>query len=113
MATTAPKPINWIVVVPDKTGTQEKRLEIRAQHLEGVKKHEASGLVKMGGAVLNDVPEGADPSKWSFYGSTLNVVAATKDEVLELLRNDIYTTSGVWDVENAQIWPAILAFRHP
>lgn len=44
--------MNWIVIVPDHPGMVAKRLEVRGQHLEGVKKHEASGLVKMGGEFL-------------------------------------------------------------
>ncbi|KAL2114362.1 hypothetical protein VUR80DRAFT_8052 [Thermomyces stellatus] len=112
MATTAEGKYNWIVIVPDKPGTLAKRLEVRAQHMAGVKKHEASGAVKVGGAIFSEPPQGNDPSKWAFCGSTLNVVAETKDEVVDLLRSDIYATSGVWDVDKAQIYPAVLAFRH-
>lgn len=49
MATNAEGKYNWIVIVPDKPGTVAKRLEIRGQHLAGVKQHETSGLVKLGG----------------------------------------------------------------
>jgi uncharacterized protein len=44
-------------------------------------------------------------------GSALIVVASTKEEVIERLKNDIYSTSGVWDVDNAQIWPFKSAIR--
>lgn len=49
--------------------------------------------------MLNSVPVGDDPTKWEFGGSTIIVVAESKDEVLDMLRRDIYTESGVWDVE--------------
>lgn len=49
---TAPGMFNWIVIVPDKAGMLEKRLEVRGQHFEGMKQHEASGLIKMGGESL-------------------------------------------------------------
>ncbi|KAH6655693.1 hypothetical protein BKA67DRAFT_657616 [Truncatella angustata] len=103
----------FLVVVPDKAGVQQKRLEVRAKHFEGIKAHVEAGTYKVGGATLNDIPEGNDPAKWDFHGSTVVMVAASKDEVLEVLRKDIYTTSGVWDVDNAQIWPVKLAFRYP
>lgn len=111
MATTAPGKIDWIVIVPDKPGMREKRLEVRGQHLEGVKPLKESGRVKMGGGVFSEVPQGTDPKNWPFCGSTLNVLADTREEVVELLKNDVYASSGVWDVEKAQIWPAVLAFR--
>ena len=52
--------------------------------------------------------EGTTPD---MIGSALIAVAETKEEVLEKLRKDVYATSGVWDVDNAQIWPFRSAFR--
>lgn len=103
----------WLVIVPDKPGMQDKRLEVRAQHLAGTKPLAESGFIKTGGAILNEKPESDDASKYSFYGSTLVCVASSKEEILELLSKDIYTTSGVWDLDNVQIWPAKFAFRNP
>ena len=39
------------------------------------------------------------------YGSTITVEADTRDEVIEILKNDIYARSGVWNVDIAQILP--------
>ncbi|GAW12998.1 hypothetical protein ANO14919_023740 [Xylariales sp. No.14919] len=103
----------WLVVVPDKAGVHEKRLEVRAQHLAGTKPLAESGFIKTGGAIFNEKPETEDASKFSFYGSTLVCVASSKEEILERLSKDIYATSGVWDLDNAQIWPAKFAFRNP
>ncbi|KAI0426586.1 hypothetical protein F5Y09DRAFT_59056 [Xylaria sp. FL1042] len=105
--------MEWLVVVPDKAGTHEKRLEVRANHLEGIKPLAESGFVKTGGAILNEKPESEDATKFSFYGSTLVCVASSKEEILDVLSKDIYATSGVWDLENVQIWPAKFAFRNP
>lgn len=44
--------------------------------------------------------EGETPS---FKGSMMLAVAENETAVRELLEKDIYTTSGVWDLENAQI----------
>ncbi|ORY65526.1 uncharacterized protein BCR38DRAFT_484938 [Pseudomassariella vexata] len=103
----------FLVVVPDKPGTAQKRLEVRPKHFEGLKAAIESGSFKMGGAALNEVPETDDPSKFNWYGSTIIMVATSKEECLEILRKDVYTASGVWDVDNAQIWPVKLAFRYP
>lgn len=55
------------------------------------------------GALLNSKPEDEnDPTKFDFYGSTITIVAASREEVISILSNDIYTTSGVWDVEKVR-----------
>ena len=54
------------------------------------------------------MPDSDDASKFDFYGSTLVVVAASREEVFDMLSRDIYATSGVWDMENVQIWPVSL-----
>ncbi|KAI1817348.1 hypothetical protein GGS20DRAFT_582486 [Poronia punctata] len=100
---------DWLVVVPDKPGKQADRLKVRAQHFEGIRPLAEAGFLKTGGAIFNDIPEGTDASKYDFYGSSLVCVAESKEEVLEVLKKDIYATSGVWDLENAQIWPPMTA----
>jgi hypothetical protein len=61
------------------------------------------GLLTPLGAMLNAHPaEGETPS---FKGSMMMAVAENEEQVLDLLKKDIYTTSGVWDLENAQIIP--------
>ncbi|KAI1865922.1 hypothetical protein JX265_004500 [Neoarthrinium moseri] len=103
----------FLAVVPDKPGSQPKRLEVRAKHFEGLQPFIDSGFYKAGGAALKDRPEGTDATKWDFYGSTMIMVAESVDECREILRKDIYSKSGVWDVDNAQIWPVKFAFRYP
>jgi hypothetical protein len=63
----------------------------------------------LSGAMLNAHP--ADGETPSFKGSMMLAVAENEAQVLELLNNDIYTTSGVWDMENAQIIPVCYAER--
>jgi hypothetical protein len=53
--------------------------------------------------MLNAHP--ADGEVPSFKGSMMLAVAENEAQVLELLNKDIYTTSGVWDMEKAQIIP--------
>ncbi|KAI0153193.1 hypothetical protein GGR57DRAFT_502929 [Xylariaceae sp. FL1272] len=103
----------WLVVIPDKPGVHEKRLEVRSKHLAGTSPHVESGKFKTGGALLNSKPDSEDATKFSFYGSTLTCVASSRDEIIDLLSRDIYATSGVWDMDKVQIWAMKAAFRNP
>ncbi|KAI5858194.1 hypothetical protein GGS23DRAFT_336038 [Durotheca rogersii] len=101
----------WLVIIPDKPGTQQKRIEVRQQHFEGLKTFVESGQYKTGGALLNSKPETDDPTKFDWYGSTVVIVAESKEEVQAIISKDIYAATGVWDIE--KIWPAKFAFRNP
>jgi uncharacterized protein len=58
----------------------------------------------MGGALLEEPPvEGQD---LKFVGSTIIAQAATREEVVEHLKADIYAKSGVWDVEKVSRLPS-------
>ncbi|KAJ6779512.1 hypothetical protein PWT90_06363 [Aphanocladium album] len=103
----APAKFEFLVIVPDKPGTLQKRLE----HLAAAKTHVEAGTYRMGGAVLNSVPKGADPSTFDFHGSSFVALAESKEAVLEQLKDDVYVTSGVWDLEKAQVFPFLCAFR--
>ena len=88
-------------------------------------------LIREPGAIFSEVPEGDDPSKYKFVGSTLIVLATDRDDVLGQLKGDIYHENGVWDLEKVglcisclqgkvvltsaqvQIWPLKSAFRNP
>ncbi|KAI0179101.1 hypothetical protein GGR52DRAFT_588864 [Hypoxylon sp. FL1284] len=107
---TPPGKYDWIVIVPDKPGSLQKRLEVRPKHLEGLKPYVQSQTFKTGGAVLNEKPESDDPATWDWHGSHIVVVAESKEEVKKIIDNDIYTKSGVWDAEKALIFAAKFAF---
>ncbi|ROT41519.1 hypothetical protein SODALDRAFT_331260 [Sodiomyces alkalinus F11] len=113
-SSSVPLKYEWLVVVPDKPGVKAKRLEVRPTHFADLKPKFDAGIYKMGGALLDEVPEDeSDPSSFKFSGSTLVCIAETREEVLEHLKNDIYTKTGVWDLDNVQIWPFKCAFRAP
>ncbi|CEJ80734.1 hypothetical protein VHEMI00902 [[Torrubiella] hemipterigena] len=113
MSSDAPRKFEFLCVVPDKPGAKAKRLEIRPKHLEGAVPRKESRTWNMGGAIFNSVPEGTDPTKFDFAGSAVVAVAETKEQVIEQLKEDIYYKEGVWDVDNAQIFPYLNAFRNP
>ncbi|RJE24155.1 YCII-related domain protein [Aspergillus sclerotialis] len=93
----------FLCIVPDKPGTVSKRVEVRGSHLEGVKPLVEKGDIVIGGAMFDSHPvEGETPS---FKGSMLVAAGENIDQVKEMLARDVYTTSGVWDLENATIVP--------
>jgi len=85
------------------------QLACLSQHLANAKVLAESGVLKMGGGLLDELPGPEGPPK--MCGSAFIVVAETRDEVVRLLETDVYVTSGVWDLEKAQIWPMLTAFR--
>ncbi|AEO57079.1 hypothetical protein MYCTH_100127 [Thermothelomyces thermophilus ATCC 42464] len=106
MATEAPKKMEWLVVVPDFPGAHEKRIAVRPQHFANLGPVKESGVFQMGGAVLNEVPTSSDPKDFSFAGSTIVVLASSREEIKEILRQDVYAKEGVWDVENVSRFPS-------
>jgi uncharacterized protein YciI len=100
----SPRKYEFLVVIPDFPGVQQKRLEVRPQHFAGLKPRAESGQWKMGGAILSEVPPDDEPTSLKFAGSMLVAEATSKEEVLDILKKDIYTESGVWDVENVRVF---------
>ncbi|KAK1756837.1 hypothetical protein QBC47DRAFT_377782 [Echria macrotheca] len=102
MATSTGRKYEWLVVVPDFPGTLAKRLEVRPTHFAGLKPRLDSGQFQMGGSILDEVPQDDEPTSLKMNGSSLVVVAESKAEILDILRDDIYAKSGVWDVDNGK-----------
>jgi hypothetical protein len=46
--------------------------------------------------LLEEVPKEGEPLK--FQGSTMIALASSKEELLEVLKDDIYAKSEVWDL---------------
>ncbi|KAK0635899.1 hypothetical protein B0T17DRAFT_483534 [Bombardia bombarda] len=113
MSSSTGRKYEWLVVIPDFPGVLDKRVAARPAHFAGLKTVIDAGLCKMGGAILDEVPVDDEPSSLKMSGSTIVMIAETREEILEALRNDTYTKQGVWDVEKAQMWPLKCAFRIP
>lgn len=54
--------------------------------------------------------EGETPS---FKGSALMVLAENEGEARKIVENDVYSRSGVWDLENTQIIPVCFFLSFP
>ncbi|KAI1013237.1 hypothetical protein LB503_001526 [Fusarium chuoi] len=109
--TVPPGKYEFLVVVHDKPNAREKRLEVRGTHFKNMVPNVENGSWKMGGAILNSVPKDDSVDSLDFTGSTLVCIAESVEEVREQLSNDIYATTGVWDMDKVQIYPFKAAFR--
>ncbi|PLN85091.1 hypothetical protein BDW42DRAFT_161623 [Aspergillus taichungensis] len=99
----------FLCILPDKDGALELRKQVRPTHIEGIKPLVESGRMVLGGAMLNDHP--TDSQGPSFKGSTIIYTGENVDDVRKIIEDDIYATSGVWDLEKVQIIPFVSAVR--
>ncbi|KAK4549820.1 hypothetical protein LTR36_005121 [Oleoguttula mirabilis] len=95
----------WMIILPDKPGMLGKRMEVRPDHLSSLKPLVDSNFFVFGGASLDEpLKEGEGPK---INGSVMLALADTKEEVLEKIRADVYSKSGVWDESKELVMCAI------
>jgi hypothetical protein len=80
-----------------------KMLNFPRKHLKGVQAAHEAGFWAMSGAYMSSVPKDGEPLP--LIGSAMIALAASKEEVMEVLRRDIYALEDAWDMEKVQIWP--------
>ncbi|KAF2100662.1 hypothetical protein NA57DRAFT_74262 [Rhizodiscina lignyota] len=100
----------WLVIFPDHEGALKKRLEVRPKHIEAIVADGGKGFWLMGGALLERPLDGTEAPPPS-VGSAMLCAANSKEEVLDRLKADLYTTAGVWDWNKIQIYPFKCAVR--
>lgn len=105
----------FLVILPDKPGPEarKRRLEVRAQHFKDMTPTLDGGKLKMGGAILHDVPVNDEAENMDFAGSVMILVAESAEEAKNMLKDDIYVKADVWDFEKTQIYPLKCGFRFP
>ena len=93
----------YLVIIPDHANSLQKRLAVRPKHFEGLAPHIASGSVVFGGATLSRQPD--EGETLDMNGSTMLIKAEDEAAVRAWLANDAYTKGGVWNVDEAKIYP--------
>ncbi|KLP12073.1 Uncharacterized protein Y057_14327 [Fusarium fujikuroi] len=101
----------WLAIMPDKPNVLGLRKMVKPIHYEGIKPLIASGKLPAGGAIFEKHPVEREPAE--FKGSIVVYRAETIEQVREIIENDVYATSGVWDLEKLQIFPYVPAVREP
>lgn len=51
------------------------------------------------------MPADDEVSSMKFAGSTIMIVAESRQAVLDALKDDVYVKSGVWDLEKVSVIP--------
>ncbi|CAI0652194.1 unnamed protein product [Colletotrichum noveboracense] len=96
MATRAPK--EFLCIMPDKPNVLQARKQVK-----GVTVNSELGLRALG-AMLERHPK-EDATEACFRGSVVVYTAESPEDVKAIIENDVYATSGVWDLERMQIIP--------
>jgi len=97
----------FVVWAPDRTDPDalSRRLAVRAEHLERVRRLTAEGLIRFGGPMAD--PANAD----KFNGSLLVFEAESAAAVRAVVEQDIYWAQNVWDKEKLDIRAVLIAFN--
>ncbi|TFK74568.1 hypothetical protein BDN72DRAFT_665030 [Pluteus cervinus] len=115
MTSDAPTKHHFFVFAPDKTeeGTFERRLSVRATHIKAAGHNVERGFIRVGGYLLTPESIATSDAPKKMAGSTFICLADNIEEVREIVENDIYYTSGVWDPERIVILPFVPATTLP
>ncbi|KAJ9619588.1 hypothetical protein H2203_008368 [Taxawa tesnikishii (nom. ined.)] len=87
----------FIVILPDNKGVLEQRMKVRPDHLSNIKTEVENGFWIFGGASMDEVPKEGEGPK--INGSVMLALAESKEEVLEKIKQDVYATNGIWDMD--------------
>ncbi|ESK91022.1 hypothetical protein Moror_16327 [Moniliophthora roreri MCA 2997] len=104
----------FLVYAPDNTkeGTHELRCQVRERHLAAVQPVIKSGVMKVGGMMVDPLSDPEAPQKQA-KGSLIIYEAESMEQVRAMVESDIYYTSGVWDREKLVICPFLPATPFP
>ena len=94
--------MQFLVIAHDGTdeGALARRMAVREQHLAVSRAHRANGVLKVGGALLNDAG--------TMIGSAMVMEAESEEKLRQILESDPYTKGNAW--QRFEIWPFRSAF---
>ena len=98
----------WLVILPDNKGALETRLEQHPPHYEAAKRDAESGFFKLAGKLHEGPMEEGEPHR--IAGSFLVVLAKTKEEVVQRMKDDLFYKHNVWNWDKMQIYPCKSTF---
>jgi len=105
----------FVVWAPDYTdeGALGRRLAVRPAHLENIKKQISQGVLRVGGAFMTPESVDAAAADRKFRGSCMIYEGESIDAVRQLVEEDLYYKTDVWDKEKIVILPIALATGLP
>ncbi|THH20524.1 hypothetical protein EUX98_g8566 [Antrodiella citrinella] len=101
----APALYKYAIWAPDYADEEclARRLSVRERHLANAKKLTEDGILKIGGAMIQDGSQLTDQPK--MQGSLMVYEAASLDDVWKIIKEDVYYTGRVWDKDRLEITP--------
>ncbi len=81
--------MTYVIHAYDCPNSLDKRMAVRPDHLDYVRKLKASGQFILGGALLNETGQ--------MMGSMLMLTFDTDEQLQDYLRTDPYIVQGVWE----------------
>lgn len=105
MSTATPFLNDYLIILPDHPSVLQKRLSVRAQHFTDLNPDIEAAKITFGGSMLEEPIKPGDEGPPKMLGSAMLISAASQEEAMERVKNDIYTKAGVWDLSKVQIWP--------
>ncbi|CAJ0546459.1 Ff.00g010860.m01.CDS01 [Fusarium sp. VM40] len=94
--------IEWVVLIPDAQDSLETRMRVRETHIKEMDQHVKSGFFQMGGGTL---------AGNAVNGSAIIARAKSEEEIIAVLKADIYARSGVWDLDKIKFIPFKCVYR--
>lgn len=93
----------WSVIVYDKP--DKDRMTVFEEHVKGLPEFVKNRSMITGGQISDD----SDPRKP--IGSNFIIRAETKEDVINILKNDAFYKNGIWDMENIIIHHLFCVYR--
>lgn len=93
----------WLIQVPVLSESLEKRLATRQRHLDEAAQKIKEGIITFAGGILSNPTMDGDNKEMTATIFTVSV--ETEEEAWKILKDDIYSTTGIWDAKKAQIFP--------
>lgn len=107
----SPKTHIFVVWAPDYAdeGAFDRRMAIRDQHLQDLKKNQENGFItKIAGPLIS--PESLEAgASIKMNGSMLLVRGTSMEEVRAKVEKDVFWINNVWDKEKLVISPILIA----
>ncbi|KAG7090927.1 hypothetical protein E1B28_010000 [Marasmius oreades] len=102
----------FVALLEDVIIIQQVLDQVRQRHLDGIVPTVKSGVMKLGGMMVDPESDVNLPQKKAI-GSLVIYEAESVEQVKRMVETDIYYTSGVWDQEKLVICPFFAATPWP
>ena len=102
----------WLVQIPDHPDVLQSRMAHLSAHLSYNKTTVEAGQLVMVGPTLSEHPKSADQGL-PMNGSVMVLKVSSEDEVWQIIKENPFATTGIWNVDKAVVMPIKCVVRTP